>query len=111
MLSLPIYFRTKTVKNVSKKWYIRSNVNCKTTNFIYMIECNIENCKQRYIGELGRSLKERLSNHIQYVKSNTQATGEHFNSKGHNLANMKIIILEKVKKESEFYRKEREKYF
>ena len=75
-----------------------------------MIECNIENCKQRYIGESGRSLKERLSNHIQYVKSNTQATGEHFNSKGHNLANMKIIILEKVKKESEFYRKEREKY-
>ena len=109
-LACPFILEQKTVKNESKIWYIRSNVNCKTTNFIYMIECNIENCKQRYIGESGRSLKERLSNHIQYVKSNTQATGEHFNSKGHNLANMKIIILEKVKKESEFYRKEREKY-
>ena len=75
-----------------------------------MIECNIENCKQKYIGESGRSFKERFSNHIKYVKSNTKATGEHFNSKEHSLANMKIIILEEVKKESEFYRKEREKY-
>ena len=40
-----------------------------------------------------------------------QATGEHFNSIGHKLADMKITVLEKVKYEDEFYRLEREHYF
>ena len=39
------------------------------------------------------------------------ATGAHFNGKGHSLENMKICIIEKVKKSSEQYRKEREKFF
>ena len=39
----------------------------------------------------------------------TQATGKHFNLAGQSLSKITIIILEKVKKTDESYRKEREK--
>ena len=39
-----------------------------------------------------------------------KATGLHFNQKGHTLANMTVTILEQVKIEEQFYRKERELY-
>ena len=72
----------------------------------------MEKCKQRYIGESERNLKERMSEHIGYVKNNiiTQATGEHFNLPGHDQTKMKFTIIEKVKKSDVLYRKEREHY-
>ena len=63
------------------------------------------------MGETLRSLKDRLVEHRDYVKSifATQATGQHFNKSGHTLSNMTITILEKVAKFEEAYRQEREK--
>ena len=40
-----------------------------------------------------------------------QTTREHFNLPGHNISNMKVTIVERVKKNDDQYRKEREKYF
>ena len=40
-----------------------------------------------------------------------QATGEHFNSKGHSLADMEFFILEAFKNGDHHLRKEREKYY
>ena len=40
-----------------------------------------------------------------------RATGAHFNLPGHSLADLKITILEQVKKTDIDYRKEREHYF
>ena len=59
-----------------------------------VIECLKENCKLRYVGETERKLKERFSDHKQYVKSiiPTQATGEHFNLPGHSLSDMSLTI-------------------
>ena len=79
-----------------------------------MILCDKNNCTDnKYIGETGRILKFRLADHRGYVNNNvtSQATGAHFNRPGHSLANMKILILEQVKKRDPLYRKEREKYF
>ena len=78
-----------------------------------MIECDIEKCKKRYIGETERSGKERFAEHRGYVKNHNlkQATGLHFNTPGHSLDNMKFIIIEKSKETNENYRKEREKFF
>ena len=66
-----------------------------------------------YIGETGRILKARLLDHRGYINNQViiATTGGHFNLPGHSLANLKIIILEKVKKNDEMYRKQREKYF
>ena len=76
-----------------------------------MLEGN--KCGKRYVGETGRMLKARLSDHRGYI--NTQvvgvSTGDHFNLPGQSLADLKITILERVKKNDESYRKVRETYF
>ena len=75
--------------------------------------CKKHNCEMRYIGETKRILKFCLADHRGYISNQdlTQATGEHFNSAGHSLADLSIIILEKVRSNDDLYRKEREKYF
>ena len=72
-----------------------------------------EKCQLAYIGETKRQLKYRISDHKTYIKSENmeQATGEHFNLPGHSISNMKVTIVERVKKNDDQYRKEREKYF
>ena len=77
-----------------------------------MIECNLPRCKQRYIGESERSLRDRISEHIGYVKTMKldKTTGAHFNLPGHSLANLTATILEKVRSNDIYYRKERETF-
>ena len=89
-----------------------NNVNCQTSNLIYLIECNKENCKTRYIGETGRTLQNRIADHRGYVINEhlNTATGFHFNTPGHSVSNLTVTIIEKVRKSDESYRKQREKY-
>ena len=44
-------------------------------------------------------------------KQKSLATGQHFNKSGQSLGNMTVTILEKVKSQDPFYRKERETYY
>jgi hypothetical protein len=94
-------------------WKINKKLNCNTFNAVYMIECEKDNCKERYIGESKRSIKYRIADHRGYVvnKHVDKATGAHFNLPGHSLNHMKFTILEQVKVNSDMYRKERERYF
>ena len=100
---------SKSLKKSS--WMISSVVNFESNNIIYLIECYKEGCNNRYIGESSRPLKERLKEHVDYVKRlfPIQVTGQHFNMPGHSLSNMTITILEKVTKYDNSYRQEREK--
>ena len=83
-----------------------------------MISCEKESCqqkekfKQKYIGETERTLKERISEHLGYIRNKniTQITGYHFNLPGHSQDNFKVTILEKVMKSDPLYRKERESF-
>ena len=77
------------------------------------MQCNHDKCKMQYIGESNRSLKQRFSEHRGYVKNKitTKETGFHFNQPGHDLSKMTVTILEKVTKNDELYRKEREHFF
>ena len=78
-----------------------------------MVKCTKEWCTENiYIGESERSLKDRIQEHIQYIKSNnkSQATGFHFNQSGHSVHHMVVTGLEKQKKKDSEYRKERESY-
>ena len=81
-------------------------------NVVYMVECKLDNCKQRYIGETIH-LKRRIMEHVGYVKSEmlSKATGSHFNLPGHNVSHLWVTVLEKVKKNDTIYRKEREHFF
>ena len=49
------------------------------------------------VGESERSLQQRFSEHKGYVINShlNKATGEHFNLKGHNVSDMRVIIIEK----------------
>ena len=66
-----------------------------------------------YIGETEREFKQRIYDHLGYARNEKihQATGYHFNLPGHGIENMTFQIIEKVKKNDETYRKERESYF
>ena len=92
--------------DTKKVWNINKQVNCNTQNIVYMIECEKENCNERYIGETKRNLRSRLADHRGYVtsKQTDKATGEHFNLPGHSVANLKVSIIEQVKFNSDLYR-------
>ena len=96
--------------NQNDTWKITRKVNCESYNCVYLITC--QKCDTKYIGETGRMLKARLSDHRGYINNQVVSvtTGDHFNLPGHSLAHMKIQILEQVKYNNEQYRKERESY-
>ena len=61
----PFIKETKCI-NIDREnsWNIEQNLDCNTSNVVYMIECNKENCKMRYIGETKRIFKFRMAEHI-----------------------------------------------
>ena len=109
----PFVREGRAVDGPNFTWKINRNLNCLTSNCVYMIFCNVDTCRQRYIGETDREIKERISEHKGYIYNDkfTQAVGEHFNLPGHDLSKMTFTVLEKVKKLDTQYRKQREKYF
>ena len=97
----------------NKSWIINRKMTCESFNIVYMLECQKDNCRQRYIGETGRQLRQRIAEHRGYITNQvlTKATGAHWNLPGHSLANLRVTILEQSKYNNEEYRKEREKHF
>ena len=76
---------------------INSPINCKTQGVIYRITCN--KCPLFvYIGETGRPLKQRFSEHYRDAaqKDPTKPCGKHFSLPGHSESNMSAIAIEKV---------------
>ena len=69
-------------------------------------------CKEVYIGETKRILWFRLDDHWGYVINGLDTTtGSHFTAgPGHSLSDMSVTALERVRKNSDPYRKEREEY-
>ena len=79
-------------------WKINRQVNCQSSNIVYMIKCKKNNCQKNYIGETERTMNNRFQDHKGYVQNRktNHPTGEHFTSKGHQLSDMVITILEQV---------------
>ena len=105
----------KTIKATATNFAveIKTAVDCNTKNVIYNIECLKSGCRQQYIGETKKSLKERFNQHRGYVnnKKLEKATGMHFNMPGHSISDMQVTIVEKVHNKDEFFRKRRESLF
>ena len=58
---------------------IRQNLNCYSSNIIYLIEC--KECEKQYIGQTKRSLRLRTSNHrYDIVNQRNSSVGHHFNT-------------------------------
>ena len=102
----------KLIKCDNFTWKITKQYTCYSQNLIYLILCNKEKCNKKYIGQTERKLKDRICEHIGYIKSKklNEATGAHFNLPGHSVANMSVTVIEKSKKQDNNYREERETY-
>ena len=82
----PYILEGKSVKiKENEKWTLNKRYTCESYNVIYLIECEKDNCKLRYIGQTKRALKYRLAEHRGYVNQNItdKSTGSHFNLPGH----------------------------
>ena len=80
--------------SVTKKQYkIQSKGNCSSANIVYLITCS--KCHKQYVGETGRSLRERLNNHRSDIKLKKHtAIAIHFNDVQHSVNNLSITIIE-----------------
>lgn len=98
--------------SVNKKFQIKHNISCDSSNLIYLINCN--KCKKQYIGETGRTLRERVTDHRSAIKlKKNTPIGLHFNSPLHSILDLSIIGIELINKdkESQVNRKQREKFW
>ena len=87
----------KYVNKLNIKWFKNIPLSFETENNVYKIKCNKDNCKQKYIGESKRSMKDHFSKHIGYIKTSKTDQKKHFNSPSHSLANMTATVLKKSK--------------
>ena len=87
---------------------IQKEVNCQTTNVVYGIKCRKCN-KIVYVGETERTVAERIKEHLADVRHGQEkAVSFHFNSADHEIDDLNLIIIEKCRENSRFYRKARE---
>ena len=106
-IACPYINATKNIKiDKNSIWKINNKFTCDNYNIIYLIECNKDTCKERYIGQSKRKLSTRLADHRGYVTNLVinKPTGFHFNLPGHSLANLTITVLEQSKFNNEEYR-------
>ena len=69
---------------------------CRMQNLVYCLMCT--KChKPVYVGETGRQLKERIGEHLAYIRlQRDKAVGLHFNTEGHTIDDVWVIIMEKL---------------
>ena len=85
-----------TCHKTGETWNITSALDCQSSNVIYRITC--KKCKFFvYIGMTTRKLCQRMNDHRGYIRRNEDtATGRHFNLKGHSIADLQVVAIEKV---------------
>ena len=93
---------------------IKESVSCDTANCIYYWRCLKPNCEDfpncEYIGKTTRPFKDRLAEHRDYPKRDvtTEPSGKHFTKSGHNVSDLKGLVLEKVRSNDPYILKSRE---
>ncbi|XP_078523015.1 uncharacterized protein LOC144792032 [Lissotriton helveticus] len=74
---------------------IKSFINCRTTNIIYLIQCP---CQKSYVGETSREVRLRLNEHRSALRTNKTGAPltEHWRIAGHTIDDLKWCGLERV---------------
>ena len=84
--------------NLTKKdYHTRShdNLNCKSTNVVYGIECSL--CGLIYVGETKGQLNQRVNGHRSQINhGGSQVVYKHFNQPDHSIVSMRVRLLEKI---------------
>ena len=89
---------TEFKSNLTNKTYKTQsfeNLNCKSSNIIYGIECNL--CGLIYVGETMDALNKRINGHRYEINhGGKQLLYQHFNQKDHSILSMRVRIIEKI---------------
>jgi len=81
------------------KYPIKDNIYCNSTNLVYLITCN--KCKKQYVGETGRTLRDRLNDHRSAIKNKSKTPiSVHFNLPNHSVLDLSILPIELIKNTS-----------
>ena len=109
----PFVETTKTVKSTATNIIANINtaVTCTTSWVIYLITCNKRGCGLQYVGKTEQDLASRLGQHKNAIlnKNFEYATAVHFCSRGHELFDMTIAVIEKIYTTDRLFIEEREK--
>lgn len=96
--------------NFKQDFNITDNITCSSSNLIYLITCR--KCCLQYVGETGRTLRDRLNDHRSAIKQHKNTPiGLHFNTTNHSILDLKIVGIELNKDNNETHRKNREKFW
>nr|XP_039263152.1 uncharacterized protein LOC120339139 [Styela clava] len=89
---------------------INERISCKSKNVIYLINC--KKCGMQYIGETGRSLKYRITEHLRSITKRKYdlVVGEHFNKLGHSISDFSVSGIKKLFRD-QGYRQTVEAYY
>ena len=83
-------------KTTGKEYKIFCNVNCKTPNVVYLLDCHV--CRSQYIGESVQPFNKRMNGHrSDLTKKTLLPMSQHFVSLGHSLDDFvrsKIYIID-----------------
>ena len=81
---------------------------CKTSNVVYVIQR--KKCGKQCVGETEQPLNERMNNHHADVRHNRteKPVALHFNSPGHTLDDIQVMVIERLWKSDTVFRKIRE---
>ena len=85
------YITSQTVLHGPKSAHtIRDCFNCQSENVVYCITCR--RCTSMYIGETGRRIRERFSEHLRSIRNRTPGlpVAEQFNSTSHSIDNIMV---------------------
>lgn len=104
------HFHSERNKN---RFTIKDNIYCSSKNLIYLITCR--KCKMQYVGETGRSLRDRLNDHRSSIRNKLETPiALHFNSPNHSMLDLSIVPIELIKNTTSFSdscRKNRERFW
>ncbi|XP_078354462.1 uncharacterized protein LOC144639078 [Oculina patagonica] len=81
------------VQGPKSDYTIRDRFTCQSENVVYCIVCR--RCSVLYIGETGRRLRKRFSEHLRSIRNHSPGlpVAEHFNSASHSLDDIAVCGL------------------
>ena len=102
---------SKTVQSTQtgEKHVINGEFTCFTKGVVYLTTC--AKCKKQYIGQTGKSLHDRIRQHMYDMTKGQNVSGKHYTQKNHTHLDMKVQIIEKVTPNTDHYRLEREEHW
>ena len=79
------------IRGTNYSFSVRGHFTFQSSNLVYCISCN--RCPTiLYIGETGRNLRSRFSEHLRSIRNNTPVfpVAQHFNSTDHSISDIRV---------------------